>query len=73
MLCWKEDECRLFTGDYAQEYSFHLQLVSVIVGRFMGWLMYLPVLPNCMLIFHISTSCLSTTSVTLHDLVLLVA
>ena len=41
---------------------FHLQLASVIVGKFAGWLMYLPALPNCMLTFHSSTGGSSATS-----------
>ena len=52
---------------------FRLQLASVIVGKFAGWLMYLPALPNCMLTFHNSTGGLSTTSLMLHDLVFPVA
>ena len=52
---------------------FHLQFVSVIVGKFAGWLMYLPPLPNCVSMFHNSTGGLSTTSLMLHDLVFPVA
>ena len=52
---------------------FHLQLVSLIVGKFAGWLMYLPTLPNCVLMFHSSTGGLGTTSLTLHDLVFPIA
>ena len=52
---------------------FHLQSVSVIVGKFAGWLMHLPDLPTCMLMFHSFTGGLSTTSLTLHDLVFPVA
>ena len=48
---------------------FYLQLVSVIVSKFAGWLMYLPALPNCVLMFHNSTGGSSTTSLTLHDLI----
>ena len=73
ILCWEEDEYSLFTGNYVHEYSFHLQLVSVIVGKFAGWLMYPPALPNCMSMFHNSTGGLSTTSLTLHDFVFPVA
>ena len=51
----------------------HLQSRSVIVGKFAGWLIYLPALLNCMLMFHNSTGGLSTTSLTLHDLVFPVA
>ena len=29
----------------------HLQSLSVIVGKFAGWLMYLPALPNCVSMF----------------------
>ena len=32
--------------------GFHLPSASVIVGKFAGWLIYLPALPNCMLTFH---------------------
>ena len=46
---------------------FNLQVW--IVDKFVGWLMYFPALPNCMSIFHSSTGGLSTTSLTLHDLV----
>ena len=52
---------------------FHLQSVSVIVGKFAGWLMYLPALSNCISMFHYSTSGSSTTSLMLHDLVFPVA
>ena len=52
---------------------FHLQSVSVIVGKFVRWLMYFPALPNCMSMFHSSTGGSSTTSLTLHDLVFPVA
>ena len=52
---------------------FHLQSVSVIVGKFAGWLMYPPGQPNCMSMFHSSTGGLSTTSLMLHDCVLPVA
>ena len=51
----------------------HLQSVSVIVGRFVGWLMYFPALPNCMSIFHSSTGGTSTTSLMFHDLLFSVA
>ena len=53
--------------------SFHLQSVSEIVGKFTGWLMYLPALPNYMSMFHSSTGGLSTISLMLHDLVFPVA
>ena len=52
---------------------FHLQSVSVIVGKFAGWLMYLPALPNCVSMFHSCTGGLCTTSLTLYDLVFPVA
>ena len=51
----------------------YLQSVSVIVRTFAGWLMYLPVLPNCVLMFHNSTGHSHTTSLMLLDLVFLVA
>ena len=53
--------------------GFHLQFVSLIVGKFAGWLMYFPALPNCMSIFHSSTGGSNTMSLTLHDLVFPVA
>ena len=46
---------------------------SVIVGKFVGWLMYFPALPNCVSIFHSSTGGSSTTSLMLQDLVFPVA
>ena len=52
---------------------YHLQSVTVIDSKFMGWLMYFPALPNCMSLFHNSTGGSSTTSLTLHDLVFLEA
>ena len=52
---------------------FHLQSVSEIVGKFVGWLMYLPALPNCVSMFHSSTAGLSTTSLMWLDCVLPVA
>ena len=67
MLYWKKDEFRLFTGDYVQEQVFHLQSVSVIVGKFAGWLIHFLALPNCVSMFHSSTGGLSTTSLMLHD------
>ena len=45
----------------------------MIVGKFAGWLMYLPGLPNCVLMFHNSTGSSITTSLILHHLVFLVA
>ena len=68
----KEGECRLFIGDYIQEF-FHLQSASVIVGTFVGWLMNFPALPNCVSMFHSSTSGSNTMSLTLHDLVFPIA
>ena len=68
MLCWKEDEYGLFTGDYVQEFV-HLQSASVILGRFTGWLMTFPALPNCVSMFVSSTGGASTMFLTLHDLV----
>ena len=52
---------------------FHLQLASVTVGKFAGWMMYLPALPNCALTFHNSTGGSRTISLMLHDLVFPVA
>ena len=52
---------------------FNLQSLSVLVGKFAGWLMYLPALPNCMSMFHNSTGGSRTTSLMLHDLVFPVA
>ena len=71
MQCLKEDECRLFTGEYVQEFV-HLQSASVIVGKFVGLLMNFPALPNCVSMFHSSTGDSNTMSFTLHDLVFLV-
>ena len=48
---------------------FHFQSVSMILGKFAGWLMYLPALPNCVLMFHNSTGGSNTTSFMLHVLV----
>ena len=48
---------------------FHIQSVSVVVGKFAEWLKYLPALPYSMSMFHNSTGGLSTTSLMLHDLV----
>ena len=70
MLCWKEDECRLFTDDYVQEFV-HPQSASAIVGKFVGWLMKIPALPNCLSMFHSSIGGSNTMSLTLHDLVFL--
>ena len=53
--------------------SVHPQLLSVIVGKFAGWLMYFPALPNCVLMFQNSTGGSSTASLMLHDHVFLVA
>ena len=52
---------------------FHLQSASVIVGKYAGWLVYLPALPNSMSTFHNSTGDSSPTSLMLHDLVFPVA
>ena len=48
---------------------FYLQSASIIVGKFVGWLMYFLDLPNCMSISHSSTGGLSTKLLMLHELV----
>ena len=51
----------------------HLQLMSIMVGKFTGWLMPFPALPNCVSMFQNSAGGSSTTSLTLHDHVFPVA
>ena len=38
-----------------------------IVGKFAGWLIYFPAMPNCVSIFQNSTGGSSSTSFTLQD------
>ena len=53
----------------------YLQVTMYIskVGKFAGWLMYLPALPNCVLMVHNSYGGSVTTSLTLYDFVFPVA
>ena len=60
-------EKKMNAGDYVQEFV-HLQSASAIVGKFVGWLMNFPALPNCVSMFHSSTGGSNTMSLTLHDL-----
>ena len=69
MICCKEDDCRLFTGDYLHESGVHLQMLSMMVGTLAGWLMYFPALLNCVLMLQNAMGGSWTTSFTLHDLV----
>ena len=48
---------------------FNLQLLSMMVGKFAGWLLYFPALPNCESMFQNSTGGSSTMSLTFHGLV----
>ena len=63
---------QVITGDYVQEFV-HLQSASIIAGKFVGWLMNFPALPNCVSMFHSSTNGSNTMSLTLHDLLFPVA
>ena len=51
----------------------NIQSASVIVGKFAGWLMKFPALPNCVSMLHSSTGGSNTMSLTLHDHVFPVA
>ena len=69
--CCNGDECQLFTVMYTR--CCWLINQFFMVGKFAGWLMYLPALPNWVSIFQYSMGGSNMTSFTLQEHTFLVA